>query len=671
MILSATDLDRLAIKTIKTLVIDAVEGAQSGHPGLPMGAADYAYFLWLRHLRFDPSDPSWPDRDRFVLSAGHGSMLLYALLHLSGFDLSLDELRRFRQWGSRTPGHPEYRHTPGVETTTGPLGQGLGNSVGMAIAGRMMAERFNTGSHEIISHRVWAIVSDGDMMEGVGSEVASLAGHLGLGNLTLIYDDNRITIEGETGLTFSEDVGKRFEAYGFAVQRIDGHDHGQIQSALLAAARERTRPGLIVARTHIANGSPGKHDTAGAHGAPLGAEEVKATKQNLGWPLEPTFHVPREVRSHFETRATEGRALRNEWNERFRSWAEACPEKHELWRRCQSREVPGDLLSRLLESLPKPAAAEATRALSGRLIQKAAELVPSLCGGSADLDPSTKTSIKGSHSIARDSFAGRNFHFGVREHGMGAVLNGLAISGGLVPYGATFLIFSDYMRPPMRLAAMMGLQVVYVFTHDSVFLGEDGPTHQPIEQLAGLRAVPNLIVVRPADGPETAMAWSLALKRGTGPTALILSRHKLPPLSRPPGFDPQMMLRGGYVLTAGEAAPERVVLIASGSEVTVAAEARNILTSKGIASRVVSMPSPQVFLSQPEEYRRSVIPPGARTVVIEAAALQGWERVAGCDALMIGLDRFGASAPQKVLADRFGFTGPQVAEKILRSLGTG
>jgi transketolase len=677
---TGVDLDRLAINTLKTLAIDAVEQAKSGHPGLPMGAADYAYLLWTRFLRFDPERPDWPDRDRFVLSAGHGSMLLYGLLHLSGFDLPMEELKRFRQWESRTPGHPEHGLAPGIETTTGPLGQGVGNSVGMAIAARRFAERFNTPDERIVAHRIWAVVSDGDMMEGVASEAASLAGHLGLSNLTLIYDDNRITIEGKTDLAFSEDVGRRFEAYGFTVQRIDGHDHAQIQAALLAASRETEKPGLIVARTHIGQGSPGKHDSAEAHGSPLGPEEARATKLALGWPLEPAFFVPEEARRPFRDHAAKGKAAREEWERRFAAWSKANPEKRALWDAQMERRVPADLLQQLLAALPQPPKPEATRITSSRILQKAAELAPALAGGSADLEPSTKTWIKGSDGVARGAFAGRNFHFGVREHGMGAVLNGMALHGGTIPYGATFLIFSDYMRPPIRLAALMGLQVIYVFTHDSIFLGEDGPTHQPIEQLSTLRAVHNLMVIRPADGPETAAAWAQALLRRDGPTALALSRQDLPPLERPAGFDIALLSRGGYVLretttaatAAGAAAgagAASLVLIASGSEVSAAVEAQTLLLAQGVASRVVSMPCPQAFLLQPEAFRRSVIPKEAQTVVIEAASLMGWERVAGSEALMIGIDRFGASAPWKVLQDKFGLSGARVAETVLRHLG--
>ena len=512
------------------------------------------------------------------------------------------------------------------------------------------------------------IASDGDLMKDVASEAASIAGHLALSNLTVLYDDNRITIEGETGLAFSEDVGHRFEAYGWAVQRIDGHDHAAITAALAQAAGETSKPGLIVARTHIAHGSPGKHDSADSHGSPLGPEETAATKKALGWPATPPFLVPDEVRALFAARAEEGGRARQDWLKRFEAWGRAHPEKRALWDRYHARGVPEDLFKQLLPMVtagaPAAAKPEATRVTSGRLLQKIAELVPSLCGGSADLEPSTKTFIKGSPSISRASFEGRNFHFGIREHGMGAVLNGLALHGGPIPYGATFLIFADYMRPPIRLAAMAGLQVIYVFTHDSVFLGEDGPTHQPIEQVPGLRLVPNLAVVRPADGPEVAMAWTLALRRRGGPTALVLTRQDVPLLKRAAGFDPEVLFRGGYILSEAGAGTDRVVLIATGSEVAPAQQAQEILAAAGIGSRLVSMPSPDEFLSQPEDYRRGVVPPGARTVVIEAARLTGWERVAGREALLIGLDRFGASAFWKVIAEKLGFTGQAIAERV-------
>ena len=662
--------DRLAITTLKMLAVDAVEKAKSGHPGMPMGMAEVAYLLWTKHLRFDPERPDWPDRDRFVLSAGHGSMLLYGLLHLSGYDLSIDDLKRFRQWESKTPGHPEYRYAPGVETTTGPLGQGLGNSVGMAIGAKRLAARFNTSDRRLIDHRVWALCSDGDIMEGVGSEAASMAGFLKLGNLTLLYDDNHITIEGSTELALSEDVGKRFEAYGFRVWRIDGHDLAAIARALDEAAKERARPGIVICRTHIGHGSPHKQDTAEAHGAPLGPEETLATKKNLGWPTEPAFLVPDRARQPYQARAATGKAMRVEWEKRLADWKKGDVEGAKGWDALMDRQVPRDLLAQLLGALPQPAKPDATRNLSGKIIQRAAELVPALAGGSADLEPSTKTWIKGSPPVAPEAFAGRNFHFGVREHGMGAVLNGLALEGGVIPYGATFLIFSDYMRPPMRLAAFMGLQVIYVFTHDSILLGEDGPTHQPIEQLASLRTVLNLIVVRPADGPETAAAWAMALERRSEPTALVLTRQDVPVLERPAGFDPAQMMLGGYVLSETSApGASGLVLVATGSEVGPAVEAQKILLAQGIRSRVVSMPCPQVFLSQPASYRDQVIPPGSKNVVIEAAALNGWESVAGRDALFLGMRRYGSSAPWKVLQEEFGFTGPKVADSILKYLG--
>jgi transketolase len=660
------DQDRLSITTLKMLAVDAVEKAKSGHPGMPLGMAEVAYTLWTKFLRFDPERPDWPDRDRFVLSAGHGSMLLYGLLHLSGYDLPLDELKRFRQWGSKTPGHPEYHFAPGVETTTGPLGQGLGNSVGMAIGAKRLAARFNTSDRRLFDHRVWALCSDGDMMEGVGSEAASIAGHLQLGNLTLLYDDNHITIEGSTSLAFSEDVGKRFEAYGFRVWRIDGHDLKAIHAALDEASRERHRPGMVVCRTHIGHGAPQKQDTAEAHGSPLGPEETAATKKNLGWPLEPTFLVPEQARRPYQARAAAGKAARLEWEKRLADWKKGDVDGAKEWDAILERQVPKDLLAQLLGALPTPPKPDATRNLSGKIIQRAAELVPALAGGSADLEPSTKTWIKGSPAIAPEQFSGRNFHFGVREHAMGSVLNGLALEGGVIPYGATFLIFSDYMRPPMRLAALMELPVVYVFTHDSIFLGEDGPTHQPIEQLASLRTVLNLIVVRPADGPETAAAWTLALQRGQGPTALVLTRQDVPVLERPAGFDPALMLKGGYVLSDGGG---DLVLIASGSEVGSAIEAQKLLKEKGVGSRVVSMPCPQLFAKEPESYRNSVVPEGSRIVVIEAAALNGWERIAGTDALLVGIDRYGSSAPWKILQEEFGFTGPKVADRILKHFG--
>lgn len=658
------ELARLAANTIRMLSVDAVEQAKSGHPGMPMGAADYAFVLWSRYLRFHPEDPAWPNRDRFVLSAGHGATLLYALLHLAGFDLPLEELKRFRQWESMTPGHPEYRCAPGVETTTGPLGQGSGNGIGMAIAAKMMAARFNTPDFAVVNHRVYGIVSDGDLMEGIASEAASLAGHLGLGNLIYIYDCNRITIDGSTDLTFTEDVGRRFEAYGWHVIHIDGHDYAAIAAAIEEAQAETTRPTLIVAHTHIAWGSPHKQDSAEAHGAPLGPEETAATKMNLGWPLEPSFYIPEEVRRLFADRVAELKAEYEAWQRGFASWRQAHPDLAAQWDRQMTKALPDDLETQLLAAIsPNPAA---TRAHSGAVIQRAARLVPGLVGGSADLTPSNLTAIQGARVIRRDDFSGRNFHFGVREHSMGAILNGLALYGGLIPYGGTFLVFSDYMRPAIRLAAMMGLQVIYIFTHDSFLLGEDGPTHQPIEQAAALRAIPNLTVFRPADGVEVAMAWAWALRHTSGPTALLLTRQTVPVLAREMDFDPKSVWRGGYILSDVGGGQPHLILLASGSEVALALGAKSILSERGLAVRVVSMPSIELFEQQPTSYRRQVLPvPPERIVAIEAGRPESWHRFTGPEGLVIGMEHFGASAPYKVLAEKFGFTAEQVAGRIL------
>jgi transketolase len=658
---ATSDVTTLSINTLKMLAVDAVEAAQSGHPGSPMGQADVAYVLWTKFLRHWPADPAWPDRDRFVLSAGHGSMLLYGLLHLTGYDLPLDELKRFRQFGSQTPGHPEVGHTAGVETTTGPLGQGVGNAVGMAIGQLMAAARYNTPERLIVSARVFGICSDGDLMEGVASEAASLAGHLGLGNLNLIYDDNHITIEGDTALAFSEDVAARFAAYGWHVQRIDGHDHAAIESALTAAVAESARPSLILARTHIANGAPHAHDTAEAHGAPLGAAEVKATKEALGWPLEPTFLVPEEARAHWRASAERHRAEYEAWQTAFASWRAAEPARAAAWDDAVAKRVPADLEAKLIAAAGD--AAEATRVLGSKVLQEAAKLVPCLVGGSADLDPSTKTAIKGSGSIAKGAFGGRVFHFGIREHGMGAILNGLALDGRFLPMGSTFLVFADYMRASIRLAALMGKQVVYVFTHDSIFLGEDGPTHQPIETLWGLRLIPNVRVWRPADGPETAIAWAQALRHGSGPTALALSRQKLPALPRPGGVDAAAIARGGYVLVG---APDRALtIVATGSEVGLAVAAAKLLSDGGRPTRVVSMPCVEAFLAQDEGWRDAVLAPDAPVVTLEAGRTIAWAVVTGeRKALHLGIDHYGASAPAAELAKQFGFTPEAVVAAI-------
>lgn len=657
------DLMYLAANTVRMLAADAVERAQSGHPGMPMGAADYATVLWTRFLRHNPADPAWPDRDRFVLSAGHGSMLLYALLHLSGYDLPLEELQRFRQWGSKTPGHPEHNHTPGVETTTGPLGQGFANGVGMAIAAKMTQARYNTPDMPLFSHHIYGVVSDGDLMEGVTAEAASLAGHLKLGNLIYFYDDNQISIEGSTDLAFTEDRAKRFEAYGWQVIQIDGHDPAAIEAAILAAKADGTRPALIVARTTIAWGSPQKANTAESHGAPLGAAELAATKANLGWPAEPAFYVPEQVRALYAQRREALQAEYEAWQQRLAAWQQAHPELAADWARAQALALPDDLEEQLLAALPGKT--NATRRLSGAVLQRAAELAPYLVGGSADLSPSTNTIMDAYDSIGPGRFGGRNFHFGVREHGMGAVLNGIALYGGFRPYGATFLVFADYMRPPIRLASMMKLPVIYVFTHDSIFVGEDGPTHEPVEQIASLRLIPGLTVLRPADRPEVAAAWAWALRSRQGPAALILTRQSVPDVTRQTPFSIAAFNRGAYVVaeTAGRA-PE-VVLVGTGSELQLAVQAMAALEAEGYAARVVSMPSRELFMRQEAAFREALLPAAARKVVIEAGTRFGWGDVVGSDALMITQDTYGHSAPYEVLAKELGFNPAAVNARVL------
>ncbi len=656
-----------AVKTIQMLSVDGVEKANSGHPGTPMALAAIAFEIWTRHLRYDPSDPRWPNRDRFVLSCGHASMLHYSLLHLAGFDLPLDELKRFRQFGSKTPGHPEVFLTAGIEVTTGPLGQGISNAVGLATNIKMLAARFNTAETPIATGRVYGIASDGDMMEGVSGEASSLAGHLGLDNIVFFYDDNHITIDGNTALAFSEDVGKRYEAYGWFVQHIDGHDHAQIRAALDKADAEKQRPSLIVARTHIGIGSP-KQDSEKAHGEPLGAEALKATKQNIGWPLEPTFLVPDEVRALFRERAEDGKKEHAAWKKVVDAFQKSGGEKAELYRKLMAKEVPANLLDELVKIAPAKDAA--TREQSSAIEQKVAELVPSLAGGSADLNPSTKTYIKGSGAVSRGHFEGRNVHFGIREHAMGAFVNGMAVSDGFIPFGSTFLIFSDYMRPAIRLAALSHLQSLFVFTHDSVYVGEDGPTHEPVEHYWALRIIPNLDFVRPADALECAAAWAHALGRRHGPTAMALSRQKLVNLPRPAGFDPKVMLRGAYTLAepASGGAPT-VVLIATGSEVEVVMAAKPALETAGHKVRVVSAPCWEAFMRQDAAYRDAVLPPGVKRAVVEIGRSDPWRGVVGLDGLVIGWDTYGASAPSKDIQKNFGFTPEAVTEKIRTWLG--
>jgi len=667
----STDLDTLCVQTIKFLSADAVEKANSGHPGTPMGAANMAFVLWSKFLRFDPSEPRWIGRDRFLLSAGHASMLLYSLLHLFEFDMPMEEIQRFRQWGSRTPGHPEFGIAPGIEATTGPLGQGFGNGVGMALGQKMVQARFPALGH-LLDGRIFGLVSDGDLMEGVSSEAASLAGYWRLGNLIYLYDDNHVSIEGSTGLAFTEDVEKRFQAYGWHTRRINGEDRGEVETALTEAVAETERPSLILARTVIGQGAPTKQGTAKAHGEPLGREELTRAKENAGWPLTPSFLVPAEVRERFHALTEEKRRERKAWDERYRAAREANSEEAARWDALWSRAVPTDLEARLADSV-EPAASQATRAWSGKIIQAAAAAIPSLVGGSADLSPSTITDISGGGEVVPEglvtgnpvNYGGRTFHFGVREHGMGTIVNGLALHGAWVPFGATFLVFSDYMRASIRLAALSELRSIFVFTHDSVFLGEDGPTHQPIEHLGSLRLMPNLEVWRPGDGPETAVAWAQAIRREHGPTALVLTRQKLAPLTRAGKPDLAAIAKGGYVLSDPSSGTKPLaVLVASGSETPLIQAAAPLLQERGIPVRLVSMPCVERFQAQPERERAAVLPEGSRFVVVEAARTDLWCAVVGKDALRIGINRFGASAPAGVIAKELGFTPEAVADRV-------
>jgi len=677
-------LDDLCINTLRFLSVDAVQKANSGHPGLPMGAASMAYVLWTRHLEHNPANPGWFDRDRFVLSAGHGSMLLYSLLHLTGYALSLEEIKRFRQWGSITPGHPERGLTPGVEVTTGPLGQGFGNGVGMAMAEARLAARYNRSGLDIVNHFTYGIVSDGDLMEGVASEAASLAGHLKLGKLIYLYDDNYVTLSAGTDITFTEDRARRFASYGWHTQAIgDGNDLDAIDRALRAARAETERPSLILVRTHLGYGAPNKQDTFEAHGSPLGEDEVRLTKRNLGWPEEPTFLTPDRAIDHYREAIAAGARAESAWNDRFGAYAQAFPDLALEFGQMLRGELPADW-GRDIPIFPADAKGMATRVASGKVMNAFAPRVPAFVGGSADLDPSTHTALKdlgdfeppGANAGDRQgsggggwTFGGRNLHFGVREHAMGAILNGLAAHGATVPFGATFLVFSDYMRPPMRLAALMGLHVVYVFTHDSVALGEDGSTHQPVEQLAGLRSVPRLVVVRPCDANETAVAWRVALETRDRPVALILTRQNVPTLDRAQFADADGLRRGAYVLRDAPEGKPALILIASGSEVALAIEAARKLLARGTPARVVSMPSWGIFDAQPQEYRDQVLPPsvGAR-LAVEAGASQGWHRYVGDRGDVLGLDRFGASAPGDVLMREHGFTVDNVCARAIAVL---
>jgi len=654
-----SEIKKLTANTIRVLAAEGVQKANSGHPGLPMGMADVAAILWTEFLKHNPDDPKWAARDRFVLSAGHGSMLLYAMLYLSGYDIKLDELKSFRQWGSRTAGHPEYGLLPGVETTTGPLGQGFGNSVGMSIASKMTSARFD--EKLLGSNFIYGICGDGDMMEGVTSEAASIAGHLKLGNIIYFYDDNQITIEGNTNLTFSEDVGKRFEAYGWHVLHIDAYDHDAIRKAITAGQNEKEKPTLIITKSHIGFGSPNKVDTAEAHGSPLGKDEMIATKKNLNWPLDKEFYVPEEVSELFGTRKKEMLELYSTWQYEFAEWKKADPKKADLYEKYITSWLPENLEEELLNAAPKEP--NATRTLSSKVIQKIAQIVPNVVGGSADLSPSTNTFMNGFDSIAPGKFAGRNFHFGIREHGMGAILNGITLYGGYKAFGATFFVFSDYMRPPIRLAAIMEIPVIYVFTHDSIFVGEDGPTHEPIEHLSVLRAIPNMTVIRPTDGIETAMAWAYAIRNEKSPVALILTRQKIDAVEKDKDFSPKDVLKGAYIVQKEKSSKLDLVIAASGSELPVAAAAKKNLENE-LSIRLVSIPSKEIFERQGESYRNNIIPKDVPVVIIEAALMSGWGDLFRQKLLAIGMTHYGASAPYQILAEKFGFTGASVAEKI-------
>ncbi len=665
--MSKTNLDQLSINALRILTIDAVQKANSGHPGMPMGMADVAYILWTRHLQHNPHNPRWPNRDRFILSAGHGSMLLYSLLHLTGYPLSLDDLKQFRQWGSKTPGHPEYDLDLGIETTTGPLGQGFATGIGMALAETHLAAQYNRPGYPLFNHAIYAIVSDGDLMEGISHEAASWAGHLGLEHVIYFYDDNDISIEGSTNIAFTEDVPARFRAYGWHVQEIDGHDCDAIDAAIRAAQTAKGQPHLIVCHTHIAYGSPHKQDTAGAHGSPLGEEEIRLTKEAMGWPSQEPFYVPEQVRANYGVAVTRGEQLEAQWRELLAGYAQEFPAEMAELQRLWAGDLPEDWEKSLPRFTPTDGPL-ATRAASGQVLNALAPVIPELTGGSADLAPSNKTSLKKYLFFQQETPDGRNLHFGVREHGMGGILNGMALYGGLRVYGGTFMVFSDYMRPAVRLAALMQVPVVYVWTHDSFYVGEDGPTHQPVEHLLALRAIPGLTVIRPADANETTAAWKVALELRR-PVALALTRQKLPVLEETQEKAAEGVARGAYILRDAPQARIDLLLIATGSEVALALEAQRLLAEQQISARVVSMPSWELFDAQPFFYRLNVLPPTtSRRLAIEAGVTLGWERYVGAHGAVIGIDHFGASAPAQTLQEKFGFTAASVVERALRLL---
>lgn len=675
---NAEQLTELSINAVRFLAVDAIEKAHSGHPGLPMGGAAMTYVLWMRHLKHNPANPKWVDRDRFVLSAGHGSMLLYAMLHLTGYDLSLEDIKEFRKWGSKTPGHPEFPHTPGVEVTTGPLGQGISNAVGMAIAEAYLSARYNQPDKKIVDHYTYTIAGDGDLMEGVSAEACSLAGHLGLGKLIVLYDDNNISLAGSTNLSFTEDVGKRFEAYGWHILEVkDGNDTDAIDRALRSAKAEKNRPSILSVRTQIGYGAPTKAGRYQSHGAPLGEEEVKKAKENLGWPVDQDFFVPGEVLKHMRGALDSGRERESQWNSSFEGYSVACPDLAAEFERIMKGELPEGWDAEM-PVYDKDARDVSTRKVSESVMQSLASFMPELIGGTADLNPSTLAWVKGYGDFQNPddapdgvqgsaggewSYKGRNIHYGVREHAMGAITNGLALHGGIIPFTGTFFTFSDYMRPPMRLAALMGLHAIYVFSHDSIGVGEDGPTHQPVEHLMSLRNIPDMTVIRPAEATETVEAWRFALFHREGPTALVLTRQDVPVLDREKYGSARGLQKGGYVVWDSREGNPDIILIGTGSELHIALEAGEMLAGEGVAVRVVSLSSWEIFDRQPENYRESVLPSSVKgRIAVEAGIKLGWEHYVGIDGAVVGMDGFGASAPASVLYEKFGITAQRVVE---------
>ncbi|MDD3840288.1 MAG: transketolase [Clostridia bacterium] len=654
-------IENKCVNTIRFLSVDAIEKAKSGHPGLPMGAAPMAYTVWAKHMKFNCDNPDWANRDRFVLSGGHGSMLLYSLLHLCGFDMTLEDIKNFRQWGSKAAGHPEYGEAEGIEMTTGPLGQGLSTAVGMAIAEQFLAENFNRPGYRLVDHYTYVIAGDGDMMEGITSEASSIAGHLKLGKLICLYDDNEISIEGSTDIAFTEDVAKRYEAYGWQVIKVkDGNDINAIDDAISQAKEEEDKPSLIIVPTIIGYGSPAKQGTADVHGAPLGKDEVINAKRNLGWPEDKEFYIPDDVKEHFEDIKQRGKKLEQQWNDLWQRYQKEYPELADKWNKWFTGEIIQGIEND--PSLWDFDGDMATRKSSGIVLNKIADKVTNLIGGSADLAPSNNTNMKDKGDFTPETRTGRNLHFGVREHAMGSIINGITLHGGLRAFGATFLVFADYMRPAIRLAALMKQPAIYVFTHDSIAVGEDGPTHQPIEHLASLRVIPGLTVIRPCDAKETADAWVAAIKNTEGPTALILTRQGLPTIDKLP----EDSIKGGYILKDSEKDMPDVILMASGSEVSLVMNASQQLKDKGIDARVVSMPSWEIFDKQSEEYKNKVLPDNVKTrVAVEAGSTMGWHKYVGDQGVVIGIDRFGASAPGDVVMEKFGFTVENVVKNVM------